>query len=122
MSTSYSPPTTSSTIRACPEARGPEGTKRLVSMILAAFPDAHYTLEDIVAEGDKVAYRWSARATHKGEFMGIAATGKQGTVRGTTIVRIMNGKFQEAWQNWDALGLMHSLGWFLRCSRLSNSA
>jgi steroid delta-isomerase-like uncharacterized protein len=89
---------------------GPEGAKQLVGMILNAFPDIHYTLEDIVAEGDKVAYRWSARGTHKGEFMGVAATGKQATGTGTTIVRIINGKFQESWQNWDASGLMQQLG------------
>src|SRR2546428_2750648 len=59
---------------------GLEGGKQYLSVFLAAFPDIQVTTDDVFAEGDKVALRWSARGTHKGELMGIAPTGKQVTV------------------------------------------
>ncbi|MBV8360856.1 MAG: ester cyclase [Deltaproteobacteria bacterium] len=80
------------------------------AMFHAAFPDLHFTLEDIVAEGDKVAYRYTVRGTHMGDFMGLAATGKQILVTGTLTTRIADGKFQEDWENIDMLGLMQQLG------------
>jgi predicted ester cyclase len=80
------------------------------AMFHAAFPDLHFTLEDLVAEGDKVAYRYSVWGTHMGEFMGIAATGKQILVTGTLTTRIVDGKFQEDWENIDMFGLMQQLG------------
>jgi predicted ester cyclase len=79
-------------------------------MIHTAFPDLHFTLEDMIAEGDKVAYRFTARGTHMGDFLGIAATGKQIVVAGTVITRIDAGKFQEDWETIDMLGLMQQLG------------
>ncbi len=59
---------------------------------------------------DQVVTRWTARGTHKGDLMGIAATGKQTTVTGIGIARIAGGKIQEAWGNWDTLGMMQQLG------------
>jgi steroid delta-isomerase-like uncharacterized protein len=93
-----------------PDARGPAGVKRLAAMVHGSFPDLHFTVEDMVAEGDKVVYRYSVRGTHQGDFMGIAATGKQFAVTGIHIYRVVDGKLQEEWENWDMLGLLRQLG------------
>lgn len=83
------------------EAHGPEGVKRFFSEQRLGFPDIHFTVEDQVAEGDKVVTRWSARGTHQGEFKGIPATGKQGSATGITICRIAGRKLIEAWTSLD---------------------
>ena len=93
-----------------PEAKGPEGIKGLAAMVHASFPDVHFTIEDMIAEGDKVVYRYSVRGTHRKDFMGIAATGKQISFTGIHIYRVDSGKLQEEWENWDTLGLMRQLG------------
>ena len=84
--------------------------KQLTTAFLTAFPDAHYTLEDLIAEGDKVAYRYTFRATHQGEFMGIPPTGKRLSWTWIEIDRIKDGKIVECWDNSDDLGLMQQLG------------
>jgi steroid delta-isomerase-like uncharacterized protein len=89
---------------------GPEGAKRFEAMLHEAFPDYRVTVEDQVAEGDKVATRWTARGTHKGQFQGMPPTGKQITMSGMTIFRIANGKLVEGWNNPDLLGLLQQLG------------
>ncbi|HEV3112043.1 MAG TPA: ester cyclase [Candidatus Binataceae bacterium] len=93
-----------------PEAKGAAGVKRLAAMVHDSFSDLHFTVEDMVAEGDKVVYRYSVRGTHKGSFMGIAPTGEQFAVTGIHIYRVADGKLQEEWENWDMLGLMRQLG------------
>jgi len=93
-----------------PEARGPAGVKRLAGMVHVSFPDLHFSVEDLVAEGDKVAYRYTVRGTHTGDFMGIAPTGKQFVATGIHIYRVADGKFQEEWENWDMLGVLRQLG------------
>ena len=93
-----------------PEVRGPEGLKQLVSMYVNAFPDVQFTIEEQIAEGDKVVTRYTARGTHSGELQGIAPTGKMATVTGILINRIAEGKIAESWVNWDTLGLMQQLG------------
>jgi steroid delta-isomerase-like uncharacterized protein len=92
------------------DVRGVEGLKQFVTMIRSAIPDLHITLEDDIAEGDKVVSRWSAQGTHQGELMGIAPTGNQVIITGITIHRIEEGKIVEEWENWDALGLMQQIG------------
>ena len=87
-----------------------KGVKQLAAMAHASFPDLHFTIEDMVAEGDKVVYRYSLRGTHQNDFMGIAATGKQINVTGIHIYRVDDSKLQEEWENWDMLGLMRQLG------------
>ena len=86
-----------------PEAKGPAGVKRLAAMVHASFPDLHFTIEDMIAERDKVVYRYSVRGTHQKDFMGIAATGKEITFTGIHIYRVNDGKLQEEWENWDTL-------------------
>ncbi len=90
--------------------RDREGFKQFVSMLLAAFPDFHITLEDMVAEGDKVVIRGTISGTHKGELIGIAPTGKQATWTEIGIWRIEGGKVVESWHEVDRLSLMQQLG------------
>jgi steroid delta-isomerase-like uncharacterized protein len=92
------------------DANGPEGERQYVAMLRAAFPDIHFTVEDQIAEGDKVVTRWTARATHTGEFQGLAPTGRQGVVTGIWIDRVANGKFVESWSIFDELGMLQQLG------------
>ena len=93
-----------------PDVTGLTDMRQVVEMYRSAFTDQHSTIEDRVAEGDKVACRWSNRSTHQGEMMGVTATGKAITVTGITIFRIANGKIQEEWDYADVLGLMQQLG------------
>jgi len=79
-------------------------------MIRSALPDLRITLEDDVAEGDKVVSRWRAQGTHQGGLMDIAPTGNEVAFTGITIHRIEDGKIVEEWENWDALGLMQQIG------------
>lgn len=92
------------------ETHGREGYRQFYAMLREAFPDIRFTIEDQITEGDKVVTRWTARATHQGEFFGIPPTGKQGTVTGISIDRITEGKVAECWTNADDLGLMQQLG------------
>jgi len=89
---------------------GPEEYKQFITVYRTAFPDLHMTVEDQIAEGDKVVNRWTSRGTHKGDLMGIPPTGKQTTVTGMYVARIIGGKIVEEWGNFDALGMMQQLG------------
>jgi len=71
---------------------GVPGLKAAVTSYRKSFPDLHFTIEDAVAEGERIAYRWIARGTHQGEFAGIAPTDRPITVTGITILRIVDGK------------------------------
>ena len=93
-----------------PGVSGPAGQKQLIGMYRAAFPDTTFTIEAQVAEGDQVVTRWTARGTHQGELMGMAATNKEITITGITIDRIAGGKITESWSNWDTIGMMQQLG------------
>jgi len=89
---------------------GPEGSKMLVTGYRNAFPDIHFTIDEQIAEGDKVVTRWTGHATHKGELAGIPATGKSATVTGMGVDRIVNGKIVESWGIFDQFGMMQQLG------------
>jgi steroid delta-isomerase-like uncharacterized protein len=89
--------------------RGPEGVKTFISTYRAAFPDTRITVEDQLAQDDLVATRWTSRGTQKGELMGIEPTGKQVSVSGVTISRLVDGKVVEEFHNWDTFGLMQQL-------------
>ena len=93
-----------------PDVTGLTGMKQVVEMSRSAIPDMHGTIEELVAEDDKVACRYSGRGTHQGDLMGVAATGKAITVTGITIYRVANRKIQEEWDYSDVLGLMQQLG------------
>jgi steroid delta-isomerase-like uncharacterized protein len=89
---------------------GREGLKKLIAMYRQAFPDLHVSIDDQIAEGEKVVTRWTATGTHQGDLMGAAATGKSATTTGIGIDRIDNGQVVEAWGNWDTMGLFQQLG------------
>jgi steroid delta-isomerase-like uncharacterized protein len=93
-----------------PVERGPEYVKQFVGTYRSAFPDGHTTVEDVIAEGDEVAYRWRFRGTHRGELMGIAPTGKVVAITGITVDRISGGRIEEEWNNFDQLGVLRQLG------------
>jgi predicted ester cyclase len=72
-----------------------------VNSYRTAFPDVTLIIDDILAEGNKVTVRWTARGTHKGELMRIPPTGKEVTLTGISVVRIAGGKVAEHWVTWD---------------------
>ena len=89
---------------------GREGLKQLFNMGLKAFPDWHETIEDIIAEGDKVWVRLAYTGTHKGEFLGLAPTGKKITAKDVDIYRIVNGKLAEYWSVTDNVNILKQIG------------
>lgn len=91
-------------------SQGIESFKHVINMFRTAFPDVHLTVEDEIAEGDRVVHRWTMTGTQQGEIMGILATGKQATWTGITIVRFAEGKIVERWANVDLLGVLQQLG------------
>jgi steroid delta-isomerase-like uncharacterized protein len=93
-----------------PSPLGLESYKEVLIMALAAFPDIQLTVDDEIAEGDKVVFRWTMTATHQGEFMGIPATGKQITRSGSAIYRLDKAKIAELWFFADNLEFMQQLG------------
>jgi steroid delta-isomerase-like uncharacterized protein len=91
------------------DERGLEELKHYVIMYRSAFPDIQDTVEEVVAEGDKVVVRWTSRGTHQGEFMGVAPTGRHVTFSGMRLFRIAENKIVESWVNIDERGLQEQL-------------
>ena len=87
-----------------------EGIKIITAMFRRAFPDSYFTVEDMVAEGDKVATRKTFHGTHGGEFMGIPPSGRGVSMGPIDIVRISDGRVVEHWSMGDTLGMMQQLG------------
>jgi steroid delta-isomerase-like uncharacterized protein len=85
--------------------------KRSMAGFHAAFPDLRFTIEDEIAEGDRVVVRWSLRGTNTGPYQGQPATGKPIAVTGASTFRLADGRIQEVWVSMDRLGLMDQLGW-----------
>jgi steroid delta-isomerase-like uncharacterized protein len=92
------------------EAKGPEGFKQMVTRVRTAFPDLHITIEDMVAEGDMVAIRYTMRGTFKGEYMGIAPTGKKMELPNAGFARFRGGKQVDVWPYLDSLTYYQQLG------------
>ena len=90
--------------------QGREAYKQFISMYYTAFPDLHFIVEDLIAEGDTVVARYTGHGTHQGDLMGIAPTGKQVAVTNILITRFANDKAIEQWLNFDALGMLQQLG------------
>jgi steroid delta-isomerase-like uncharacterized protein len=90
--------------------RGPDGVRQQHAGYLAAFPDAQITVEDLIAEGDRVAVRVTVRGTHRGIFMGVAPTGRPVALEAITIYRVDAGKIVEDWTIADIPGLQQQLG------------
>jgi steroid delta-isomerase-like uncharacterized protein len=86
-----------------------EEQRERASRLRVAFPDADVALEDILAEGDRVAYRSTIRGTHRGSFLGVAASGRRVIVSFLAIVRVDNGKVAEEWGGLDQVDLLRQL-------------
>ena len=84
--------------------------KQYVSAYRTAFPDLNFSIEDLIAEEDKVVWRFKSAGHQNGPFMGIPASGKTGGITGIVIFRLENSRIVEAWVNIDALGLLQQLG------------
>ncbi|WP_431042535.1 ester cyclase [Streptomyces sp. P1-3] len=91
------------------DTMGAAALREEVGMWRSAF-DFAFTIEDQLAEGDRVMTRWTWNATHRGEFMGIAPTSRKVSMTGSTIFRFHGGKVQEGWWNYDVHGLLRQLG------------
>lgn len=87
-----------------------ERTKQFYATLYSAFPDLRHTIEEQLAEGDKVVTRWTARGTHRGNLMGRGPTGAEIVFSGINIYRIADGKLAESHVNWDVIGVAHQLG------------
>jgi steroid delta-isomerase-like uncharacterized protein len=89
---------------------GPEGTKQAIAMTLSGFPDLRVTIEDMIAEGDKVVTRFTTHGTQQGALGGIPPTGKHVAVSTIEITRMAGGKIAEDWGLDDRLGMLQQLG------------
>ena len=92
-----------------PLVMGPDGVKGRITDYRAAFPDLEIEVEDVIAEGDRVATRWTLRGTHLAGFGDIEPTGNRIEASGITIHRAASGLIVEAWVSWDTLGLRRQL-------------
>jgi steroid delta-isomerase-like uncharacterized protein len=90
--------------------RGPQDVSRLVQRYFQAFPDLRFVDEDIVVQGNRAVLVWTAHGTHGGELMRIPPTGRNITVRGTSVLTIENGKVTRGLYIWDVAGLLRSFG------------
>jgi predicted ester cyclase len=93
-----------------PEPTNREGFKHFVALLYTAFPDLHHKVEEQIAENDKVVSLVTARGTHRGDFQGIAPTGKRVIITDIIITRLQGGKAVELWAQFDALGLLQQIG------------
>jgi len=92
------------------QQQGREGLKDVIRMMRTAFPDIHWVVEETIASGDKVVSRFKWTGTHRGEFLGIPATGRNVSVPGVVIDRLNGGKMADSRILMDAMGLMQQLG------------
>jgi steroid delta-isomerase-like uncharacterized protein len=93
-----------------PQVRNLEVYKRYLMGLCTVFPDLHFTVEDLIAEGDQVVCRFSIRGTHAKPWRGLPATGKQVMITGINISRMVGNKIAEDWFNTDIFGLAQQLG------------
>ena len=89
---------------------GPEGVKEVVSMFRIAMPDLKVVIEDMIAEGDKVAVRYTLEGTHEGELFGVPPTGQRLSIKSISVERVSDGKIREHWRITDGLDMMQQLG------------
>ena len=94
------------------ELHGPEENRQFIEGLRTAFPDLHVTIDDQIAEGDKVCVRYRFEGTHRGAFLGIAPTSKRIAYSGILIYRVLNDKIAEQWTEFDLLGFLKQLGAF----------
>jgi steroid delta-isomerase-like uncharacterized protein len=91
------------------DTSGREAFKQFVATYRTAFPDFHVTIEEMVAEGDRVVWRFMVRGTHTGPLMGLPPTGRSMSIDGIVLSRFADGFWAEDYATWDALGMMQQL-------------
>ena len=89
---------------------GPERAMKSVLLFRSAFADLHITIEDLFAEGDRAMVRWTFQGTHTGKLFGVAPSQMKITIAGMDMYRVVDGKIQEYWVNWDTMGFMQQIG------------
>ena len=89
---------------------GAEGVRQVVSMFRSAMPDLKVVIEDMIAEGDKVAVRYTLEGTHEGELFGVPPTGRRLSIKSIAVERVSDGKLREHWRITDTLDMMQQLG------------
>jgi steroid delta-isomerase-like uncharacterized protein len=92
------------------DTNGPDPFKHFAARFRGAFPDVHITIDATVEQEDMIATRWTATMTHRGDDLGIPATGRQVTVTGMSMARLRDGRMVEGWNNWDTMALMQQIG------------
>jgi steroid delta-isomerase-like uncharacterized protein len=92
------------------DVRGPEQMKPFVRNLRGSFRDFHLSIEDIMAEEDKVMVRVLIKCTHSGSGLGVPPTGRPIVIAGIVLIRLSKGQFVEAWNSWDQLGLLRQIG------------
>ena len=92
------------------DIHGPAEFLPFYDRLCKAFPDIRVVVDDCFEAGDKVAARYSATLTHRGDYFGLRASGKGATVTGISFLRVANGQIVESWDSWDKLTLMHQIG------------
>jgi steroid delta-isomerase-like uncharacterized protein len=92
------------------QRQGREGLKEVLGMMRAAFPDIHWVIDEMVAEGDKVVTRFTWTGTHRSAFLGVPATGRSVTVKGVVMDQLADGKMNKSRLLMDSLGMMQQLG------------
>jgi steroid delta-isomerase-like uncharacterized protein len=93
-----------------PDATDRAALEQFLHGMTTAFPDAQVTIEDLIAEGDKVVKRYTVRGTHQGDFSGIPPTGNPVTFTGATVYRVQDGQFTEGWWNYDVISILAQIG------------
>jgi steroid delta-isomerase-like uncharacterized protein len=81
-----------------------------IARLYRGFPDLERTHSDVIVQGDRAAYRWEARGTHLGDYLGVRATRRRVHARGIVMCRFADGRIAEEWASWNKAGLLHDLG------------
>jgi steroid delta-isomerase-like uncharacterized protein len=89
---------------------GADNIRRHIETCRSGFPDLKFSVDDTIAERNEVVLHWTARGTHKGQFLGMQPTNRKAAVSGTSIFRIDGGKIVEQWADWNLMSLMEQLG------------
>jgi steroid delta-isomerase-like uncharacterized protein len=92
------------------DIHGPHEFQSFAANIRGVLPDTHIHIDDLLADGDRVAVRITLRGTHTGTGFGVPPTGRKVTIQGIIIVRIVNGHIMEGWNSYDQLGLLRQIG------------
>ena len=92
------------------QPEGPEGVRAIVAVFRSGMPDLRVVIEDMIAEGDKVATRYTLEGTHEGELFGVPPTGQRLSIKSISVERVSDGKIREHWRITDTLDMMQQLG------------